>query len=1060
MPRASSKRKAAPSREKKKTKQPSPSNKKQRESSSGGDSQQESNGNSEKGGLPSIAQLYEECIGSAAKSVNTAKNDVETANAVTRSLSTWEERGVLRQTIWPRICAMASDAASSSGKDDNKKGKKKTKKKNVKESSSSTTTTSTVEFHRAAHLLAVFAVWEHRLGLSTDDSRALDFLVLPDQQEAWSMCLESLYSNNNNARHDNEGDGGNTNDDNNNNLTDWDFSTVQVQFLAIALATAMSSSSTTTSMPGAEEADDDAHRNHFYLRSRSSHMLLTSLLPHVSGMHLWRWMPERRRELELRRHAGSNIAEEWEKQVKEQEDKNSKTPPFVIHVTSQILRLVEGSELRLGKIKMSQFNDSSSDDIGGGVEGARKLRLWSYLHAALDLLLDLVSYRTTRTYLIPYLDSIHFFVKCRMELGRSTYNQKSVDENMFLAQQLLERIEKLTTEQHGGGVDGDKELTSVEMRSLYHRKATVLQKMSHRYYEQELPDIIYTGVGLLCKGTTGGNGKEGSFLRQSLSGFPDNSLLELLHRMRLIDRTKEGGPGQYSREFLLQVLEDQLTTPEDILEELQSFPLYPTEQVLWDYHRIPPSQSIMLKQHQVLSLPKLPTQFLSFADYLHRNFELMRLASAYEIRSDLVDVIRRVRPVLRQSDDVEDYDGMMVDDDDPNKHSTVLNTEFTGWARMALELTGGNDNGFELKKVGKPLLGQSIPSQVVAEFTLDLKDLGHSIRKEWDALTEYDVLFLVAIDARRMTGEPAPLLGEYHLQHGNHHMWESDRDDRRVPDEDDKTFPERFGVKAVRGCMILQVKDEKGNILNDPWSVAVDGTTNKKKTDVPKAPVGTKRTFRVALDPSQYAKDLQSSPTGSTDFIYGAFNLVVRRHGRANNFKSVLETIRGLMEGAAAVDRVLPLWLSRIILGQGESTAASYRSKYLQQYAKKTVGVSNPNAPLDYCDTFLSEEHLRESFPDKDASITVDGRGALQKKKQKEPEINRRYRVRVEHQENAGNKKKSTLAIEAESYVFPAKTTNGNSIRFTPLQVEAVRSGLSPGMTVVVGPPGTGKVSL
>ena len=137
----------------------------------------------------------------------------------------------------------------------------------------------------------------------------------------------------------------------------------------------------------------------------------------------------------------------------------------------------------------------------------------------------------------------------------------------------------------------------MEMRSLYHRKATVLQKMSHRYYEQELPDIIYTGVGLLCKGTTGGNGKEGSFLRQSLSGFPDNSLLELLHRMRLIDRTKEGGPGQYSREFLLQVLEDQLTTPEDILEELQSFPLYPTEQVLWDYHRIPPSKSIMLKQH-------------------------------------------------------------------------------------------------------------------------------------------------------------------------------------------------------------------------------------------------------------------------------------------------------------------------------------------------------------------------------------------------------------------------------------------------------------------------------
>ena len=32
-----------------------------------------------------------------------------------------------------------------------------------------------------------------------------------------------------------------------------------------------------------------------------------------------------------------------------------------------------------------------------------------------------------------------------------------------------------------------------------------------------------------------------------------------------------------------------------------------------------------------------------------------------------------------------------------------------------------------------------------------------------------------------------------------------------------------------------------------------------------------------------------------------------------------------------------------------------------------------------------------------------------------------------------------------------------NSIRFTPVQVEAIRSGVNPGLTMVVGPPGTGK---
>lgn len=32
-----------------------------------------------------------------------------------------------------------------------------------------------------------------------------------------------------------------------------------------------------------------------------------------------------------------------------------------------------------------------------------------------------------------------------------------------------------------------------------------------------------------------------------------------------------------------------------------------------------------------------------------------------------------------------------------------------------------------------------------------------------------------------------------------------------------------------------------------------------------------------------------------------------------------------------------------------------------------------------------------------------------------------------------------------------------NNILFTPTQVEAIRSGMQPGLTLVVGPPGTGK---
>ena len=43
-----------------------------------------------------------------------------------------------------------------------------------------------------------------------------------------------------------------------------------------------------------------------------------------------------------------------------------------------------------------------------------------------------------------------------------------------------------------------------------------------------------------------------------------------------------------------------------------------------------------------LALPKLNLQFLTFQDYLLRNFNLFRLEATYEIREDISDVIGRV----------------------------------------------------------------------------------------------------------------------------------------------------------------------------------------------------------------------------------------------------------------------------------------------------------------------------------------------------------------------------------------------------------------------------------
>lgn len=45
-----------------------------------------------------------------------------------------------------------------------------------------------------------------------------------------------------------------------------------------------------------------------------------------------------------------------------------------------------------------------------------------------------------------------------------------------------------------------------------------------------------------------------------------------------------------------------------------------------------------------MALPKLNLQFLTFHDYLLRNYDLYRLESAYQIRMDIEDAVRRMDP--------------------------------------------------------------------------------------------------------------------------------------------------------------------------------------------------------------------------------------------------------------------------------------------------------------------------------------------------------------------------------------------------------------------------------
>lgn len=181
------------------------------------------------------------------------------------------------------------------------------------------------------------------------------------------------------------------------------------------------------------------------------------------------------------------------------------------------------------------------------------------------------------------------------------------------------------------------------------------------------------------------------------------------------------------------------------------------------------------------------------------------------------------------------------------------------------------------------------------------------------------------------------------------------------------------------------------------------------------------------------------------------FNLVVRRHGRENNFKAVLETIRGLLEGAGSIDRVIPPWFQSLVLGQGDPASASYKSETMKVYAMNTVGVNKPSDFLDFGDTFIDEDHLRESFEEKVKMVV---------KSNDEQGDTKGYRnFKLQFRDEVGSDGTNSMVVEAMAVSSPLNS-HGNPVRFTPVQVEAIRSGLSPGLTLVVGPPGTGKTDV
>ncbi|KAG7140204.1 RNA helicase aquarius like protein [Verticillium longisporum] len=331
--------------------------------------------------------------------------------------------------------------------------------------------------------------------------------------------------------------------------------------------------------------------------------------------------------------------------------------------------------------------------------------------------------------------------------------------------------------------------------------------------------------------------------------------------------------------------------------------------------------------------------------------------------------------------------------------------KFLGSSKMALPASK-----VSILEVVPALVGDDKPSTVRAELTVDYRRVAEGTRRDWDSLRPDDVVFLLAIEPTASDGT--------------------------ANGEGTTSEAQRLGVTAIRTAEVIAITDDKGRTARE-----LNGRHDGK------------RTFRLKLDAGTYARDAEL--TGENEpAVYGRINVILRRSGRENNFKPVLESIRSL----TLSDVPVASWLHEVFLGYGDPAGATY--KQLPNRVKR----------LDYRDTFLDWQHLIESLPGKIIEPNDDASGSFgppyvleaadtpavllpkptkKRRRDAEPPLS----VEVE------TVKVSTYKPPNEG-PFPVDAPKLNAVRFTSAQIEAITSGSQPGLTVIVGPPGTGKTDV
>ncbi|ODM21625.1 hypothetical protein SI65_02469 [Aspergillus cristatus] len=331
---------------------------------------------------------------------------------------------------------------------------------------------------------------------------------------------------------------------------------------------------------------------------------------------------------------------------------------------------------------------------------------------------------------------------------------------------------------------------------------------------------------------------------------------------------------------------------------------------------------------------------------------------------------------------------------------------FDGFSRMAIPISKP-----AIIEVAPPKVGSANPAFVRAEIAIEVGRLADNVRREWESLRPDDVVFLLAVQQT-----PSNKFG--------------------IRDQ-----PEGPSLTYLRSAEVVQVLDEQGRPLREP--AGANGYHHRPRV----------RRLLLNLDTAAFKADKDRNAQGRPD-IYPLINVIAKRKGRENNFKSILQTMQKLIVS----DITLPSWIQDIFLGYGDPAGARYTE------------LPNRFKSVDFRDTFLNWQHLVESFP----GLTIEPSGNENSsfgppyvleyvENSSQPASANPSKKR---RRNQAEKATEPSSVRASTYKppnpgpYPVDAPKLNTVRFTPAQVEAITSGTQPGLSVIVGPPGTGKTDV